>query len=134
MEYSRIEIGQKASITKTFTDDDVRQFAQISNDVNPLHLNDDYAKKSIFKKRIVHGILTCGLISAVLANKLPGEGTIYLAQEVRFNAPVFLGDSITAMCEVIEKRDDKNIIKLNTICTNQEGQVVISGIATVKKS
>ena len=132
MNYCDITVGQKASLTKTFTDEDVRKFAEVSLDVNPLHLDDEYAKTTIFGKRIAHGVLTCGLISAVLANKLPGEGTIYLGQEVRFSAPVYLGDTITDECTVTEKRDDKKIIKLDTVCTNQDGKVVVSGVATVK--
>ena len=128
MNYSEIKIGQKASVTKTFKDEDVRKFAEVSMDVNPIHLDDEYAKKTVFGQRIVHGILTCGLISAVLANKLPGEGTIYLGQEVRFTSPVLLGDTITAEVEVAEMRDDK----LNTVCKNQDGKVVVSGVATVK--
>ena len=132
MNYCDISVGQKASLTKTFTDEDVRKFAEVSLDVNPLHLDDEYAKTTIFGKRIAHGVLTCGLISAVLANKLPGQGTIYLGQEVRFSAPVYLGDTNTAECTVTEKRDDKKIIKLDTVCTNQDGKVVVSGVATVK--
>ena len=132
MNYCDISVGQKASLTKTFTDEDVRKFAEVSLDVNPLHLDDEYAKTTIFGKRIAHGVLTCGLISAVLANKLPGQGTIYLGQEVRFSAPEYLGDTITAECTVTEKRDDKKIIKLDTVCTNQDGKVVVSGVATVK--
>lgn len=132
MNYCDITVGQKASLAKTFTDEDVRKFAEVSLDVNPLHLDDEYAKTTIFGKRIAHGVLTCGLISAVLANKLPGQGTIYLGQEVRFSAPVYLGDTITAECTVTEKRDDKKIIKLDTVCTNQDGKVVVSGVATVK--
>ena len=132
MNYSEIKIGQKASVTKTFKDEDVRKFAEVSMDVNPIHLDDEYAKKTVFGQRIVHGIVTCGLISAVLANKLPGEGTIYLGQEVRFTSPVLLGDTITAEVEVAEMRDDKHIIKLNTVCKNQDGKVVVSGVATVK--
>ena len=128
MNYSEIKIGQKASVTKTFKDEDVRKFAEVSMDVNPIHLDDEYAKKTVFGQRIVHGILTCGLIS----NKLPGEGTIYLGQEVRFTSPVLLGDTITAEVEVAEMRDDKHIIKLNTVCKNQDGKVVVSGVATVK--
>ena len=89
MNYSEIKIGQKASVTKTFKDEDVRKFAEVSMDVNPIHLDDEYAKKTVFGQRIVHGILTCGLISAVLANKLPGEGTIYLAGSEIYVARAF---------------------------------------------
>ena len=95
-------------------------------------MSDAYAKQTVFGKRIVHGILTSGLISAVLANKLPGPGTIYLGQELRFTAPVYLGDDVTAEVEIAEIREDKKIIKLNTTCVNQDGQTVITGVATVK--
>ncbi len=132
MKFSNLYVGQKDSIVKTFTDEDVKKFSEVSLDVNPLHLDDAAAAKSIFGRRIVHGIATCGLISAVLANKLPGAGTIYLGQEVRFTAPVFLGDTITATCEVTELREDKHIVKLATTCVNQDGKTVITGVATVK--
>lgn len=132
MTFNELQIGQKASVQKTFTAADVSAFAGISLDVNPIHMSDGYAKNSIFGKRIVHGILTSGLISAVLANKLPGPGTIYLGQELKFTAPVYLGDDITAEVEIVELREDKKIVKLATTCTNQDGKVVITGLATVK--
>lgn len=132
MTFSELKIGQKASVQKTFTAADVTAFAGISLDVNPIHMSDKYAKSTIFGKRIVHGILTSGLISAVLANKLPGPGTIYLGQELKFTAPVYLGDDITAEVEIVEIREDKKIIKLDTTCVNQDGKKVITGLATVK--
>ena len=132
MTFSELQIGQKASVQKTFTAADVTAFAGISLDVNPIHMSDKYAESTIFGKRIVHGILTSGLISAVLANKLPGPGTIYLGQELRFTSPVYLGDDITAEVEIVEIREDKKIIKLSTTCTNQDGKKVITGLATVK--
>ena len=132
MTFHELTIGQKASVQKTFTAADVTAFAGISLDVNPIHMSDGYAKNTIFGKRIVHGILTSGLISAVLANKLPGPGTIYLGQELKFTSPVYLGDDITAEVEVVELREDKKIVKLNTTCYNQDGKIVISGLATVK--
>ena len=132
MTFSDLQIGQKASVQKTFTAADVTAFAGISLDVNPIHMSDKYAESTIFGKRIVHGILTSGLISAVLANKLPGPGTIYLGQELRFTSPVYLGDDITAEVEIVEIREDKKIIKLSTTCTNQDGKKVITGLATVK--
>ena len=132
MTFSDLKIGQKASVQKTFTAADVTAFAGISLDVNPIHMSDKYAEGTIFGKRIVHGILTSGLISAVLANKLPGPGTIYMGQELRFTAPVYLGDDITAEVEIVEIREDKKIIKLSTTCTNQDGKPVITGLATVK--
>lgn len=132
MQFSDLKIGQSASVTKTFKDEDVRKFSEVSLDTNPIHLDDEAAAKSIFGRRVVHGIATCGLISAVLANKLPGPGTIYLGQEAKFTAPVFLGDTITATCEITEIREDKHIVKLSTTCVNQDGKTVVAGTATVK--
>lgn len=132
MTFNDLKIGQTASIQKTYSAADVTAFAGISLDVNPIHMSDGYAKDTMFGKRIVHGILTSGLISAVLGNQLPGPGTIYLGQELKFMAPVYLGDDITATVEVVELRPDKRIVKLNTTCVNQDGKTVISGMATVK--
>ena len=132
MTFDELKVGQRASVQKTFTAADVTAFAGISLDVNPIHMSDEYAKGSVFGRRVVHGILTSGLISAVLANQLPGPGTIYLGQELRFTAPVFLGDDVKAEVEIAEIREDKKIIKLNTTCTKQDGTVVITGMATVK--
>lgn len=132
MTFYDLQLGQKASVQKTFTAADVTAFAGISLDVNPIHMSDGYASKTIFGKRIVHGILTSGLISAVLANKLPGPGTIYLGQELKFTAPVYLGDDITAEVEIVELVEEKKIVKLKTTCINQDGKAVITGLATVK--
>lgn len=132
MTFNELKIGQMASVQKTFTAADVTAFAGISLDVNPIHVSDGYASNTVFGKRVVHGILTSGLISAVLGNQLPGPGTVYLGQELRFRAPVYLGDDITAEVEILELREDKKIVKLNTTCTNQDGLVVITGQATVK--
>lgn len=132
MTFNELTIGQKASVQKTFTAADVTAFAGITLDVNPIHMSEAYAKNTIFGRRIVHGILTSGLISAVLANQLPGPGTIYLGQELKFVAPVYLGDDITAEVEVIELRPEKKLVKLSTTCTNQDGKTVITGVATVK--
>ena len=132
MTFSELAVGQKAFIQKTFTSADVTAFAGISLDVNPIHMSDGYARNTIFGRRVVHGILTSGLISAVLANKLPGPGAVYLGQELRFEAPVYLGDDITAQVEIVELREDQKIVKLSTTCTNQDGKTVITGLATVK--
>jgi len=125
-----VHVGQEASRTKRFTDEDVRAFAVISGDTNPVHLDDDYAAGTRFGRRVVHGMLTASLISATLANDLPGEGTIYLGQTLRFTAPVFIGDTITATVEVTAFRADKRIATLATTCINQDGQVVLTGEAT----
>lgn len=132
MRYDEIELGQTAQITKTFVDEDVHAFAGLSLDTNPVHLNDDYAANTLFKRRIVHGMLSASLISAALANKCPGPGSIYLGQELSFKKPVFLGDTLTARVEVIEKLP-KGIVILTTSVTNQNGDVVIDGKATLKK-
>ena len=132
MTFNEFKIGQKASVQKTFTAADVTAFAGASLDVNPIHMSDEYAKGTIFGRRVVHGILTSGLISAVIGNHLPGPGSIYLGQTLKFMAPVYLGDDITAQVEVIGIRPDKKIIELRTTCVNQDGKTVITGVATVK--
>lgn len=124
-----LAIGATASRSKTFTDEDVRAFAQTSGDTNPVHLDDAYAAGTRFGQRIVHGMLTASLISATIANDLPGEGTIYLSQTLQFKAPVLLGDTITATVEVTAVR--RKIVTLATRCTNQDGTLVIEGEAVV---
>jgi 3-hydroxybutyryl-CoA dehydratase len=126
-----LSIGDKASFQKTISESDVYLFAGISGDNNPAHLNDVEASKTIFKERIAHGMLTASLISAVLGTQLPGPGTIYLGQDLRFLAPVKFGDTIKASVEVVEIIRNKNIVKLNTICINQLDNVVVEGMATV---
>ncbi len=121
--------GQQASITREVTAADVETFAEISGDNNPVHLDQAFAEKSRFKKRIAHGILSAGYISAVLGSKLPGPGTIYLSQSITFKAPVYLGDSITASVTVLNYRPDKHILTLRTECVNQDGVVVLEGQA-----
>ncbi len=131
MKFEDLEVGMNESIEKTISETDVYLYAGISCDTNPIHLNEEYAKKTMFKKRIAHGMLTAGLISAVLGTKFPGPGTIYLGQELKFMGPVYIGDTIKANVELHEKIEGKNILKLKTICTNQQGEVVLSGTATV---
>jgi 3-hydroxybutyryl-CoA dehydratase len=121
--------GIKASMQKTITDRDVRLFAEITGDTNPLHLNDEYAKQTRFKKRIAHGILVAGLVSAVLGTKLPGPGTILVSQKINFTYPVEIGDTITAEVELIQKK--KSIIKFKTTCMNQKGIRVLDGEAVI---
>jgi len=126
-----IQIGDQASFQKTITETDVYMYAGLSGDINPAHINEEFMKKTIFKGRIVHGMLTAGLVSAVLGNQLPGPGTIYLGQDLKFKAPVRFGDTIKATVTVSEKVDEKNRIICDTVCTNQEGTVVLTGTATV---
>lgn len=127
----KFNIGDSASISKTITDADIRAFAEVTGDHNPLHLDDDYAAKTRFGRRIAHGMLSASLISAVLANELPGAGSVYLSQTLKFLKPVFPGDTVTARVTVIEIRDDKPIVKLETVCLNQRDQTVLQGEATV---
>ncbi len=131
MTIQELKVGDSASMAKTISESDVYLFAGITGDYNPAHVNEEASRQTAFGGRIVHGILSAGLISAVLAMKLPGPGTIYLGQELKFTKPVRFGDTVTATCTVSEILAEKNIIKLDTICTNQAGEVVIKGVATV---
>lgn len=131
--YADIKVGDTASFTKTITEFDVETFAGLSGDFNPVHIDAEAAAKSFFHERVAHGILVSGLISAVIGTQLPGPNSIYMGQELRFVAPVKLGDTITATVEVTTKRDDKRIITLDTTATNQRGDKVITGRAVVKK-
>lgn len=124
-------IGTTASRTKTITDEDVRLFAQVSGDTNSIHLDEAYAAASPFGRRIAHGLLTASLISAVIGNDLPGVGTIYLGQDLKFKAPVFIGDEVTATVEIVRYREDRRIMTLRTTCTKADGTLVIEGEAVV---
>jgi acyl dehydratase len=124
-----INVGDTASFTKTFTESDVLNFAEISGDHNPVHVDPEFAATTRFERQIVHGMLTSGLISAVLGMQLPGPGCVYLKQELNFRAPVYFGDTITATVTVTKTREDKPIVTLETVCTNQEGVEIINGEA-----
>lgn len=126
-----LKIGDSALLSKTFSDEDVQAFAAVSGDKNPVHLDEIYAATTPFKKRIAHGMLTASLISAVLGTKLPGEGAIYLGQTINFKAPVYLDDTITATVTVTKLHERKPIVTLETVCTNQDGVVVLDGEATM---
>lgn len=131
MTLKELHIGDSDHMTKTITETDVYLFAGITGDLNPAHINETAASDTPFGGRIAHGVLSAGLISAVLGMRIPGPGTIYLGQELRFTKPVRFGDTVTATCTVAEKLEEKNIVKLETICTNQRGEIVIKGMATV---
>ena len=133
MEFENLKIGMKESISKTITETDIILYSGISLDCNPVHLNKEYAEASRFKKRIAHGMLTAGLISAVLGTKLPGEGTIYLEQNLKFKQPVYLGDTITATCEIIDIIKEKRKVILSTICINQDEKIILTCEAKVMK-
>ena len=125
------QIGKQASFTKTVTESDVTTFAGLIGDFNPLHVDAEYARKSRFGQRVAHGMFTAGLISAVLGNKLPGPGAIYLSQQLEFLAPVFIGDTITATVEVTAWRPEKRIITLRTDAYNQADKQVMTGKAVL---
>ena len=126
-----IKPGEKAKITKTVSESDVYLFAGITGDLNPAHINEEHAKKTFFKTRIAHGMLPAGFISAVIGTSLPGPGTIYISQELKFKAPVHFGDTVTAEVEVVEINREKNRVVLTTKCTNQNGVLLIDGQAVV---
>jgi 3-hydroxybutyryl-CoA dehydratase len=128
---SIFQIGQRDSLSKTITESDVTTFAGLVGDFNPLHVDAEYARKSRFGQRVAHGMFTGGLISAVLGNKLPGPGAIYLSQQIEFLAPVFIGDTITATVEVTAWRPEKRIITLKTDAYNQEERQVVTGKAVL---
>ena len=126
-----LKVGDTAEIQKTISETDVYLYAGITGDLNPAHLNEEYARGTFFKTRIAHGMLIAGLISTILGNKLPGPGTIYTHQSVDFMAPVRFGDTITARAEVTELDFEKNRTRLKTTCLNQEGTIVLDGEALV---
>ena len=126
-----LKVGDAAEMQKTIADEDVRAFAELTGDRNPVHLDEEYAATTRFGRRIAHGMLGASLISAVLANELPGRGTVYLSQTLRFTAPVFPGDTVTARVVVRAVREDKPVVTLETFCTNQRGERVVEGEAVV---
>ena len=131
--YADIKIGDEASLSRTITDAHIVNFAGITGDFNPVHVDAEYAQQSMFGERICHGMLMAGLISAVLGMQLPGPNAIYLGQDLKFTAPVKIGNTVTVTATVTEKRDDKRIIKLRTAVSNQKGELVVDGNAVVKK-
>lgn len=128
---AQISMGDSASFTKTVTECDIILYAGISGDFNPAHVDAESAKNSMFGQRIAHGMLSAGFISNVLGTQLPGPGTIYLGQELKFVKPVYIGDTVTATATVVERIEEKNRLKLETVVKNQRGEVVITGMATV---
>ncbi|MGE5491679.1 MAG: MaoC family dehydratase [Actinomycetota bacterium] len=125
-----LSVGMSASIAKTVTEADIVLFAGISTDINSVHLDEEFAKTTPFGGRIAHGMLSASFISAALGAKLPGPGTIYLAQNLKFKAPVRAGDTVTATVTITEIVPEKKRVKLDTVCT-VAGKTVIEGDATV---
>lgn len=129
--YEEINVGDTGSVSKTVTEADVILYAGITGDNNPVHVNDIEAKASRFGQRIAHGMLSAGFISAVLGTCLPGKGTIYMGQTLKFLRPVHIGDTVTAIAEAVEKNDEKRQIRFKTIVKNQDDKIVIDGEAQV---
>ena len=129
--FEDITVGQSASFRKTVTEADIVLFAGITGDHNPVHTDEEYARTTPFGKRVAHGLLTSSLVSTVLGNQLPGPGTIYLSQSMRFKAPVFIGDTVTASVEVVALDTVKRRVTLATRCT-VGGRTVLEGEALVK--
>ncbi|MHA1539954.1 MAG: MaoC family dehydratase [Alphaproteobacteria bacterium] len=119
-----LKIGMSESVTKVISDADVRSFAEISGDNNPVHVDDEYAKGTMFKGRIAHGILVTGLISSVLGTKLPGPGAIYMKQELKFTAPVPIGSEVTAVVTVVDIIPEKKRVTLETVCRIGDKDVI----------
>jgi len=128
--FEDLATGQTASVAKTITEADILLYAAVSTDTNPVHIDAEAAASSMFKERIAHGMLSAGLISAVLGTRLPGPGTIYLGQTLRFRGPVKIGDTVTATAEVTALDAEKKRATLKTTCT-VAGKAVIEGEATV---
>lgn len=127
----QIQIGDKASVTMTITESLVLAFAELTGNTNPLHVDAMFAQGTRYGRRVAQGMLTGSLISSVLGTRLPGPGTIYLSQNLRFLRPVYIGDTLTAVVEVLSRRTDKPIMTLRTDCFNQHGEQVVSGEAVV---
>ena len=129
--YDSIKIGDSSSFSKTLSETDIYLFAGITGDLNPAHVNAVAAAEGMFKQRIAHGMLTASFISTVLAMQLPGPGTIYVSQEAQFRAPVFIGDTVTATVECVEKMEERKWVKFRTQVKNQDGKLVVDGHAVV---
>jgi 3-hydroxybutyryl-CoA dehydratase len=129
--FDQLTVGDTDRFSKTVTDADIYLFAGVTGDLNPAHIDEDYARGTFFKTRIAHGMLSAGFVSAVIGTRLPGPGTVYMRQTLDFLAPVRIGDTVTATVEVIEKLEKKKRVRLKTICTNQQGVKVLEGEALV---
>jgi 3-hydroxybutyryl-CoA dehydratase len=129
--YSDIKMGQSAEVEHVVTDEDIQIFGKLSGDYNPLHFNEEWAKTTMFGGRIAHGLLTAAYISTAIGMHLPGPGTIYIGQNMRFLGPVRIGDKVTARVEVVKLEDEKERVTLRTTCTNQKGKLVLDGEAIV---
>ena len=131
MRFEELHVGLAAERTRDVTDDVIRRYAELTEDFNPIHMDEAVAARSRFGARIAHGMLSAGFISAVIGMDLPGPGALYLGQTIRFTRPVKLGDSVTTRVEVTEIIPAKRRAKLSTTCRNQHGEVVLEGEASI---
>ncbi len=125
--FMQLKIGDKFTTNRLVTDELIRAFAEVSGDYNPIHLDEDFAKNTRFGKRIAHGMLSGAFISAVLGNEFKDMKIVYLSQTMKFTAPVFIGDTVTTTATVTNIREDKNIVTCETVCTNQSGEMLVTG-------
>ena len=132
MKINELYVGQSASISRRFTTKEVELFSDLCMDKNPVHLDEEYAKNSIFGNRIVYGYLTASLFSGIIGSILPGAGSIYLNQNMNFRKPVYHNELITTTCTITHIREDKPIVTLETICRNEKNEIVIDGTALIK--
>jgi 3-hydroxybutyryl-CoA dehydratase len=126
---NQVKVGDSAEFSKTISETDVYNFAGVTGDMNPMHVNEEYAKNTFFGGRIAHGILSVGLLSNVMGNQIPGPGSVYISQFCSFKRPVRIGDTITARVEVTDVNVEKNRLTLRTYCVNQKGEIVLDGEA-----
>jgi acyl dehydratase len=126
-----LKVGDKFSTERTVTDELIRKFAEVSGDYNPIHLDDEFAKETRFGRRIAHGMLSGAFISAVLGYELTERKIVYLSQTLKFTAPVFIGDTVTTTATVTHIREDKPIVTMETVCTNQNGETLVTGESAV---
>ena len=131
MQFKDLEIGQTAQTETIITDELIQLFAKASGDVNPIHLDDEFAKTTPFGQRIAHGMLVASFISSAIANKLPGHGTVYRTQSLKFKQPTFIGDTVTTTIEIKEMVERTHTVTLKTKCVNQDGKVLVMGEAVV---
>ena len=132
MKIEDLSIGMEYRLRKSFSDDDVDSFSNMSLDDNPIHVDGEYASKTIFGKKIVHGFLTGSLFSAIIGTKMPGNGSVYLKQEMNFRKPVYHNETVEAVVKISNIVVEKSLVYLDTICYNSNGDVVIDGCALVK--
>lgn len=130
-DFSKFQVGYKDSFTREVTAETINSFVDVSGDVNPIHVNEDYAKTTRFGQRIAHGIIGASFISSLVGMKMPGIGAIYCSQSLKFKGPVFIGDTLTVEGEVIARDDERNRITIRTDVINQDGKIVTTGEAVM---